>query len=150
MRRGAIGLLFGMTEQLHRRPSMIMCDTPTITKRYEFLYSHLDCDCIADTGDEEEKDYIKVLAYSENKDDNVVLENYFSRKVITRDEAKDKYKGCLILMIEDGRKTGKVYAISDNVDSAKIADLQSEMFEKNIETHQINNLEGIGSGNREI
>ena len=73
-----------------------------------------------------------------------------SDKVITRDEVKDKYKGCLILMIEDGRKTGKVYAISDNADAAKIADLQSEMFEKNLETHQINHIEGIGSGNREI
>ena len=56
---------------------MIICDSPIVIKRYEFLYRHLDCDCIADTSDEPESGHIRILAYSEKKEDNEGLENYF-------------------------------------------------------------------------
>ena len=39
---------------------MVICKEPIITKRYEFLFSHLDCDCIADTTNEKKT---KTISY---------------------------------------------------------------------------------------
>ena len=66
---------------------MVICKEPIITKRYEFLFSHLDCDCIADTTNEKKTKTIKVIAYSENKNDNMNLEDYY-----VENGFKGKYK----------------------------------------------------------
>jgi hypothetical protein len=57
--------------------NIIVCDSPIISNRYEFLYKHLDCDCIADTTDEETTGNIKVIAYPKSKDANKALRKIF-------------------------------------------------------------------------
>ena len=67
-----------------------------------------------------------------------------SEDAISYDEARTDYKGFMILMLKDTERTdfGKVYAISDRLDVSKISDLQIELYDKNIKTHQVNSLTG--------
>ena len=59
---------------------MIVCENPIITKRYDFLYSHLNCSCIADTKEEENTGNIKIIAYSESREDNNNIRDYFYKQ----------------------------------------------------------------------
>ena len=62
------------------------------------------------------------------------------KKILTHDEAREKYKGCMILLIRENRTSGRVYAISDNAEAGKIAALQLDFYDKGIETVQVNSL----------
>ena len=59
---------------------IVFCDPPIKTERFEFLFNHLDCDCIADTSEESITDRISVLAYSTDKNANASLRKYFYEK----------------------------------------------------------------------
>ena len=72
----------GMYVSMQRRSRMderkiVICDPPIETKRYEFLYDHLDCDCIVDKSKEKETKTIRIIAYSPAKENNPILREYF-------------------------------------------------------------------------
>jgi len=54
---------------------MKILQIPLRVKRYEFLYSHLDCDCIASY--EKNSNEIEVIAFSETKEENARLKQYY-------------------------------------------------------------------------
>lgn len=66
---------------------MKVCKKPIETERFTFLFKHLDCDCIADTSNEDVSDTISVVAYSEGKHENEELYDYFFESGMS-----DKYR----------------------------------------------------------
>jgi hypothetical protein len=67
------------------------------------------------------------------------------KTVMSYRDAEKKYKGYLILVIDQGNNKGNVYAISDGKDRGKISDLQMDFYDKNIMTLQLNELGGSNS-----
>ena len=65
-----------------------------------------------------------------------------SKDIISFDEARNNYKGFLILMKKQDRENGSVYAIADNDDSFRIAELQLSLNKQKIKTFQVNSLTG--------
>lgn len=64
---------------------------------------------------------------------------------ISFDDAEKKYKGYMILMLDEGNDEGTVYAIADGKDRGEISRLQLEFHKKGIETIQLNELSGNNS-----
>ncbi|MBR1597497.1 MAG: hypothetical protein IJ661_01135 [Lachnospiraceae bacterium] len=64
-------------------------ELPLVIDRWDFLFNHLDCDCIVDKTNEKETGKVRVIAYAENKADNINLRNYFQQ---------NNYKGKYVIL----------------------------------------------------
>lgn len=65
-----------------------------------------------------------------------------SDEVTSNDSIRKKYIGYMILTIKSDVRNGKVYAIADGNDIDKITQLQMDLYDKGIETRQVNSLAG--------
>ena len=54
-----------------------VCNPPEVMDRYEFQFSHLDCDCIIDKSEESHTKKVKIIAYATSKGGNLALRKYF-------------------------------------------------------------------------
>lgn len=54
-----------------------VCNPPEVMDRYEFQFSHLDCDCIIDKSEESHTKKVKIIAYATSKEGNLALRKYF-------------------------------------------------------------------------
>ena len=57
---------------------MIIYQDPVFVDRYDYLFNHLDCSCIADKSSEDATGKVYILACSESKKENVKLKQYFN------------------------------------------------------------------------
>ena len=58
---------------------MIICEQPITVDSYEFLYDHLNCDCIIKKNSDANNSMVEVIAYSESRADNEALNVYFQK-----------------------------------------------------------------------
>ena len=82
--------------------NIIVCKPPIEVNRYEFLFEHLDCDCIVDKSSESETKKVRVIAYSPSKENNRSLREYFR---------KSGYQGKYRIL--QGIDSQEVYSIDD-------------------------------------
>ena len=47
---------------------------------FDFMYEHLDCDCIVDTTNELIKDFVEIIAFAKNMYGNEQLRAYYLEK----------------------------------------------------------------------
>lgn len=83
----------------------IICKKPyKRINKWNFLESHLDCDCIIDIENEEKTKKVFLLAYAEKKEDNDDLYKYF----LTIKDNKETYR---LLQGIDSREVNSIDVI---------------------------------------